>query len=113
MTSRLILFRGLFEMTGAFLLNSRLVSCYNKANRGGIQMDYRKKLYRSRRDKQIAGVCGGLGEYFDRDSNVIRLLFLATLLLGGSGLILYIAAWMIIPEEPVEKEDEHQYLPGE
>lgn len=76
-------------------------------------MDYQKKLYRSRRDRQIAGVCGGLGEYFDRDSNVIRLLFLATLLIGGSGLILYIGAWMIIPQEPLDKEeDEHKYIVG-
>lgn len=52
-------------------------------------MDTRKKLYRSRSDRQLAGVCGGLGEYFDRDSNIIRLIFLATLLIGGSGLLLY------------------------
>lgn len=77
-------------------------------------MDTRKKLYRSRSDRQLAGVCGGLGEYFDRDSNIIRLLFLATLLIGGSGLLLYSGAWMIIPEEPWEKEeDEQRYIAGE
>lgn len=52
-------------------------------------MDTRKKLYRSRSDRHLAGVCGGLGEYFDRDPNIIRLIFLATLLIGGSGLLLY------------------------
>ena len=77
-------------------------------------MDTHKKLYRSRSDRQLAGVCGGLGEYFDRDSNIIRLLFLATLLIVGSGLLLYIGAWMIIPEEPWEKEeDEQRYIAGE
>ena len=71
-------------------------------------MDNPKKLYRSRSDKQIAGVCGGLGEYFNREANIIRLLFVATLLMGGSGLILYIAAWMIIPQEPLDDEKDEQ-----
>ena len=57
-----------------------------------------KKLYKSKTDKKICGVCGGLGEYFNVDSTIIRL---AAVLLGftGSGLLAYIVAAIIIPEE--------------
>ncbi|MBU0667465.1 MAG: PspC domain-containing protein [Nanoarchaeota archaeon] len=59
-----------------------------------------KKLYRSKKDKRIAGVCGGIGEYFDVDPTLIRLLWIIFLLIGGSGLLAYIIAWIIIPENP-------------
>jgi len=57
-----------------------------------------KKLYKSKTDKKICGVCGGLGEYFNVDSTIIRL---AAVLLGfmGGGLLAYIVAAIIIPEE--------------
>jgi len=55
------------------------------------------KLYRSDTDKMIAGVCGGLGEYFKIDSNIIRLVWAALLLLYGAGLFVYLIAWFIIP----------------
>lgn len=58
-----------------------------------------KKLYRSKKDRIIAGVCGGMGEYFDVDPTLIRLLWVF-LALYGIGLFGYIAAWAIIPEEP-------------
>ena len=58
------------------------------------------KLYRSRTDKKIFGVCGGLGKYFECDPVFIRLGFaLATLCLGG-GVLLYLVAALIIPNEP-------------
>ncbi|MFA5075487.1 MAG: PspC domain-containing protein [Candidatus Babeliales bacterium] len=59
-----------------------------------------EKLYRSRTDKKIAGVCGGLAKYFDVDPVIIRLVWLLFVLFGGSGLIIYIIAWIIIPLEP-------------
>jgi phage shock protein C len=60
-----------------------------------------KKLTRSTDDRWVAGVCGGLGEYFNIDATLIRVLFvLATLLLGAvvGGIILYAILWAIIPE---------------
>lgn len=58
-----------------------------------------KRLYRSRTDKQIAGVCGGLAKYFDLDATIVRLIFIAISLAGGPGLILYIVLAIVIPEE--------------
>lgn len=63
-----------------------------------------KKLYRSRKDTKIAGVCGGIAEYFNVDSTIIRLLAVLTIFFGGGGIIAYIIAWIIIPLEPVEEE---------
>ncbi|MCD6546497.1 MAG: PspC domain-containing protein [Thermotogae bacterium] len=65
-----------------------------------------KKLYRSRRDKVIGGVCGGLGEYLGVDPVLLRIIFLASIFLGGAGLILYIIAWIIIPNEPLQNVNE-------
>ena len=63
-----------------------------------------KKLYRSRKDTKIAGICGGIAEYFNVDSNIIRLLAVLSIFFGGGGIIAYIIAWIIIPLEPVEDE---------
>ncbi len=62
-----------------------------------------KQLYRSRRDRVIGGVCGGVAEYFETDPALIRLLWVLIVLLGGSGLLLYIIAWIIIPERPISR----------
>ena len=59
-----------------------------------------KRLYRSRTDKKIAGVCGGLAKYFDVDPVIIRLLWILFVLFGGAGIILYIIAWIVVPLEP-------------
>jgi len=62
-----------------------------------------KKLYLSNTDKKIGGLCGGLGEYFDKDSTLFRVLFvLITVLSLGAGIIAYIAMWLIIPQKPKE-----------
>lgn len=63
-------------------------------------MSATKKLYRSRTDKKIAGICGGLAQYFDVDPVIVRLCWVLFTLLGGAGIILYIIAWFIIPVEP-------------
>lgn len=55
-----------------------------------------KILYRSKKDRVIAGVCGGLAEYFDIDPIIMRLLFLV-LLFAGVGLLIYIIAWIFVP----------------
>lgn len=60
-----------------------------------------KKLYRSKTDRKIAGVCGGLATYFDMDPTVVRLLFVLLALMGGPGILLYIIMWIVVPEEPV------------
>lgn len=59
-----------------------------------------KKLYRSRTHRVIAGVCGGLGEYFDLDPVLVRALFVAAALGGGFGVMVYLIVWVVIPEEP-------------
>lgn len=60
----------------------------------------RPRLYRSRANRSIAGVCGGLGEFFDIDSTLIRLITLLLILFGGLSLWVYIILWIIIPEAP-------------
>lgn len=59
-----------------------------------------KRVFRSRSDKKIAGVCGGLAKYFDIDPVIVRLCWILFILLGGAGIILYIIAWIVMPLEP-------------
>jgi phage shock protein C len=59
-----------------------------------------KRLYRSKKEKMIAGICGGIAEYMNVDPTVIRLLWVLFSLLGGSGIIAYIICWIIIPINP-------------
>lgn len=59
-----------------------------------------RKLYRSRTDRSIAGICGGLGAYFDADPTMIRLVTLLLILFGGVSIWAYIILWIVIPEEP-------------
>lgn len=59
-----------------------------------------KKLYKSSTDKKLAGVCGGIAEYFDIDPTLIRLAWVLFCALGGSGVLAYIIAAIIIPEAP-------------
>jgi phage shock protein C len=66
----------------------------------------KKKLYRSEKDSMIAGVCGGIAEYFDVDPTLIRLLTVIFVLLGGAGVVAYIIAWIIIPKNPGQVSDD-------
>jgi phage shock protein C len=61
-----------------------------------------KRLYRSNSHRVIGGVAGGLGEYLDIDPVLIRIAFVVALFFGGVGLLAYIIAWIIIPEQPRE-----------
>ena len=58
----------------------------------------KKKLYLSERDKKIAGVCGGIAEYLNVDSTLIRLLWVLAAFIFGGGVLAYIIAWLIIPK---------------
>lgn len=56
-----------------------------------------KKLYRSRNDRMISGVCGGIAEHFNLDSTLVRLLWALLILLAGTGLIVYLVCAIVIP----------------
>lgn len=59
-----------------------------------------RKLYLSDKDRKIAGVCGGLADYFGIDSTIVRILWaLAVLVSYGTGFILYLVFWLIVPRE--------------
>jgi len=60
----------------------------------------KKRLYRSKKERILGGVCGGIAEYVNTDPTIIRLLWaLVTIVSIGVGLIAYLAAWIIIPEK--------------
>lgn len=59
-----------------------------------------KRLYRSRKNRVIAGVCGGLGDYFNVDPVLFRLVWVLLVFGAGTGILAYIIAWLIIPLEP-------------
>lgn len=61
-----------------------------------------KKLYKSSTDKKIAGVCGGIAEYFNIDPTLVRLGWVVFCALGGSGLLAYIIMAIIMPSRPIE-----------
>lgn len=56
-----------------------------------------KKLYRSRKNRMIAGVCGGLADYFDIDPTWVRLIFVFLFFVGGAALLAYVILWIIVP----------------
>ncbi len=65
----------------------------------GSHSEHVKRLYRSRTDRMLAGVCGGMAEYFSIDPVIMRVLWVIVTLFGGIGLLLYIAAVIIIPQK--------------
>ena len=60
-----------------------------------------KKLYKSKTDEKIAGVCGGIAEYFGIDSTLIRIAWALLFLCAGTGLLAYIVCALVMPEKPV------------
>jgi phage shock protein C len=70
-------------------------------------MSTTKRLYRSQTDRMLAGVCGGLGEYFDIDPIIFRLIFVLLTIGAGSGVLLYILAWVIIPDAPTSAKEKN------
>lgn len=63
-----------------------------------------KRLYKSNKNKMLAGVCGGIAEYFNIDPTLVRLGLIAFCALGGSGIIAYIIAAIVIPTNPYNAE---------
>ncbi|HVC32170.1 MAG TPA: PspC domain-containing protein [Chloroflexota bacterium] len=64
------------------------------------------RLYRSRADHMLAGVCGGLGEYFGVDPTLVRLFFIiAAILTGGLVILVYAVMWLLVPEQPFGLSD--------
>jgi len=65
-----------------------------------------KTLYRSIKDRKIAGVRGGLAEYFSIDSNLVRIVAVALIPAGGASLLAYLVAWAIVPIQPPNRAGE-------
>ena len=63
-----------------------------------------ERLYRSEREKILGGVCGGLAEYFRVDVVLVRLFMVLMILAGGIGFVVYLAAWIILPPNPLQRE---------
>ncbi|MCU0512433.1 MAG: PspC domain-containing protein [Anaerolineae bacterium] len=61
-----------------------------------------KRLYRSRTDKKIGGVCAGLADYFHVDPTLVRILFAILAFTTGSGVLLYVVLWMVMPQAPAD-----------
>lgn len=70
-----------------------------------------KRLYRSRYDRMISGVCGGIADYLSIDVILIRILWIIITLFGGIGLFIYIAGIIIIPENPSQEEADEDNKP--
>lgn len=68
-----------------------------------------KKLYRSITDRRVAGVCGGLGEYFGIDPVIFRILFGVALVVYGTGVLLYIVMALIIPSKSYRQDEDSRY----
>jgi len=66
-----------------------------------------RKLYRSRTEVMIGGVCAGLGDYLKVDPTVVRLAFVLTALFGGHSILLYLVMWLIMPPVPEQPAVEH------
>ncbi len=65
-----------------------------------MNINIKKRLYRSRKERRIAGVCGGIAEYLAIDPTLVRILWVLLALAGGPGVLLYIIMAAVVPEEP-------------
>ena len=63
-----------------------------------------KRLYRSRDERMLLGVCGGLAKHFDMDPTVVRLIAVLTLLLGPTGVLVYLILAIVVPLEPADSD---------
>lgn len=69
------------------------------------------KLYRSKSDKKIAGVCGGIGKHFDIDPTIVRIAFIIFTLAGGAGGLLYLILALVIPSEDKRSNEKSSSKP--
>lgn len=67
-----------------------------------------KKLYRSRENRKVGGVCGGIAEYFGFDPTLVRLGAVILMFVWGAGLLAYVVAWAIIPERPAHVDVDYE-----
>lgn len=58
-----------------------------------------KKLYRSKANRKIAGVCGGIAEYLGIDPTIVRLVWVLSIFFGGFGVLAYLITWLVMPEK--------------
>lgn len=65
-----------------------------------VKFNQRKRLYRSRKQRSIAGVCGGIAEYLDVDPSLVRIAWVILSMMGGPAVLLYIVMAAVVPEEP-------------
>jgi phage shock protein PspC (stress-responsive transcriptional regulator) len=72
-----------------------------------------KRLFRSRTDYLLGGVCGGLGQYVGIDSNLVRLFFILLFLASGSGVLVYLLLWVILPREGTGSETYANFQPSD
>lgn len=79
----------------------------NSSAKEPVQEDAPRKLYRSRTNRSIAGICGGLGEFFNADPTLLRLVTLLLLIFGGLSIWVYIILWIVIPEAPARQFNIH------
>lgn len=68
-----------------------------------------KKIYRSRTDRMIAGVCGGFAQYLNLDPTLVRLIMVVLIFARGFGVLAYVVAWILVPER---KEEEAEVVPA-
>jgi len=69
------------------------------------QQESAKRIYRSRSDRMLGGVCGGFAEYFHIDATLVRVLWALACFLNGLGVIAYIISWIVVPENPDQSEE--------
>src|SRR3954465_9339956 len=74
--------------------------CAYRGNRVACAPAARQRLMRPREGRTIAGVCLGFAEYFDLDVTLIRIIWLIVAIFGGTGFLVYILAWIVMPSEP-------------
>jgi len=72
-----------------------------------------KRIQRSRNDKMIAGVAGGLAQYFGIDATIVRILFLLLLLPGGLSPLIYVILWVVMPEAPAAEQPRYDPYTGQ
>lgn len=73
-----------------------------------LEPERARRLYRSKDERMIAGVAGGLGDYFGIDPVIVRVVAVALVFAGGAGLLLYLAAWLLVPEQGQEGEERNK-----
>jgi len=70
----------------------------------------RKELRRSTDDRMLGGVVGGLARYLDIDATLLRIVFVALTVMGGAGVPIYLAAWLLIPEDGADQSIAASFL---